>query len=551
MTRRWILVALAACLATAAPGTSKSAGPDLSQIQSRLRLRFEEAAAQSVRHVGGETVHSGSALAAFYEQRLYRPVWVTGDPPHPSALAESVAEALHAANQEGLYPADYHVAVIDPLLSTAPQAATAGAFVDLELALSDGLLTYASHLATGRVDPAACNAQWITAGREVDTVQWLADLVERGDLSAALAEVLPRQAGYARLVAALAAYRRIALAGGWAAVDPGPTLEPAAEGPRVAQLRERLAASGYPTSLRSRPDVFDPALEAAVRHFQERHGLEADGRVGQQTLDELNMPAAARARQIELNLERWRWLPLDLGQRYLVVNVPAFELWVQEGDSTVMRHKVVVGKAYHETPVFSGRLRYMVLNPYWEVPYGIAIKELIPLIRKDLDYLAKEKIQVLEGWGAEERVIDPRTLDWHALGPGHFPYRLRQDPGPLNALGRVKFMFPNAFDVYLHDTPAKGLFAQTRRDFSHGCIRVERPMDLAEYLMSGTNWTREMLEAEIASGRQTTVPMPEPVPIYVEYWTAWVEPDGRVQFRRDIYGRDATLDRAMRLACSP
>jgi len=540
------LVGLVAAAALAAP-----VAPDLATIQSRLRLRLEEAP-NAVRAIDGESIHSAGALIRFYEERLYLPVWIIGDPPHPSGLALQAVAALRSADRQGLYPQDYHVAVIDRLLSDLPHMSEpAAALVDLEVVISDGLLTYADHLAMGRVDPEACGARWITAGKEIDLVQWLSGLVDGGDPQSALDEVTPKQSGYQRLIAALAAYRRIVDNGGWETIDEGPTLETGAEGPRVEQLRRRLAVSGYPTSPASRPDEFDAELEAALRRFQERHGLVPDGRVGPETLEALNVPATDRVRQIELNLERWRWLPLDLGSRYVVVNIPAFQLRVQQDDATVMSSKVVVGKAYHETPVFSGQLRYMVLNPYWQIPDSIAVREELPTIRKDPGYLDKEKIRVLRNWGVEEEEVDPRTVNWSALGPGRFPYRLRQDPGPQNALGRIKFMFPNAFNVYLHDTPAKGLFAQNRRDFSHGCIRVENPLDLAEYLMTGTKWSRQALEAEIESGRQTVVPLPQLVPIYIEYWTAWAEPDGRVQFRRDLYGRDATLDREMRLACGP
>lgn len=522
----------------------------LSEIQSRLRLRFEGESADSMRSVAGDRIHSSRVLGTFYEGRLYRPAWSEGSPAHLSTLAAAVVDGLRNAGRQGLEPLDYHLSSIDHLWAELPRAKDpVGVLVDLDIAISDGLLTYASHMVTGRVDPAACDAQWISVGEELDLATWLEQLVSSGNLTKAMAEIEPHDPGYRRLVAALAAYRRIQASGGWRPIDDGPTLEAGAQEPRVLQLRRRLAASGFSTRAKSRPDEFDEILVAALKRFQERHGLQPDGRLGAQTLAALNVPVESRVRQIELNLERWRWLPLSFGSRYIIVNVPSFELSVKEGEETAMTLKVVVGKTYTKTPVFSEQMRYLVLNPYWEIPREIAVKEQLPLIRKDPSYLGKEKIRVLEGWGAEEREIDPATVDWTSLGPGNFPYRLRQDPGPLNALGQIKFMFPNAFNVYLHDTPAKGLFAQTRRDLSHGCIRVEKPLELAAYLMAGTNWTREALEGEIASGRQTVLPLAVPMPIYIEYWTAWVDADERVQFRRDIYERDATLDRALQIAC--
>ena len=265
------------------------------------------------------------------------------------------------------------------------------------------------------------------------------------------------------------------------------------------------------------------------------------------TRAELNVSVERRVEQLELNLERWRWLPQDLGRRHIIVNIAAFELEVVEDEAVVLAMRVVVGRPYHNTPVFSDTMRYIVLNPYWEVPRKIAVQEILPRIKRDPSYLAREKLRVFKGWGLEAREVDPATVNWSAITPANFPFRLRQDPGPLNALGRVKFVFPNKFNVYLHDTPSRQLFEKTQRDFSHGCIRIQKPIDLAVYLLrQDPRWNRDALLRALDKAVDRSVPLPEPIPIHLLYWTAWADGDGTIQFRPDIYGWDAPLLGAMR-----
>jgi murein L,D-transpeptidase YcbB/YkuD len=297
-------------------------------------------------------------------------------------------------------------------------------------------------------------------------------------------------------------------------------------------------------------DLFDEALEEAVRRFQASHGLESDGAVGRGTLAALNVTAAQRVRQIEVNLERWRWLPQKLGDRYVLVNIAAFHLYVVEGGSSILDMRVVVGRPVRRTPVFSDRMTYLVFNPYWEIPELIAVQDIVPQVRRDLSYLAQMGIKVYQGWGAKAREIDPATInwatEWAVPGPKKFPYRLRQEPGPSNALGRIKFMLPNDHDVYLHDTPARNLFRKEARTFSSGCIRIEKPLELAEYLLQNTPLAaREALEAALASDHNRIVSLPSPLPVHLLYWTSWVDTEGVTHFRQDIYGRDEPLRLAL------
>lgn len=280
--------------------------------------------------------------------------------------------------------------------------------------------------------------------------------------------------------------------------------------------------------------------------FQSRHGLAADGVVGAKTLAAMNVPLEMRVQQLEANLERWRWLPRELGERHVRVNIPGFQLEVRDAGRVVLDMKVVVGRRVRSTPVMSDTIRYLVLNPTWDVPPNLAVQDKLPEIRKNPGYFTEQGIQVLHGWGSDERAIDPTTVDWQAVTPKGFPYHLRQTPGSKNALGRVKFMFPNRWNIYIHDTPSRELFANPERAASSGCIRAERPVDLAAVLLEGApDWTREALEAAIATGRTRTVTLPTPVPVHVEYWTGWVDDEGHVQWRTDIYDRDKALIAAL------
>lgn len=332
-----------------------------------------------------------------------------------------------------------------------------------------------------------------------------------------VAEPVPPHEGYERLQQALERYRQVAGRGEPEPVPPGPTLKPGAEGNRVAALRARLAMAAEaeaaaPLPSTDRPEVFDVSLEMAVLAFQERHGLPADGIAGPSTLAELNRTAEDQIRKIEVNLERWRRLPPDLGERHILVNIAAFRLDAIEDGRSVLDMRVIVGQRHTRTPVLSSAIERVVLNPSWYVPASIASKELWP---KGRSYLRRNGYQVLPGG------------------------KLVQRPGAGNSLGRVKFQFPNRFRVYLHDTPTRSLFDRTVRAFSHGCVRIERPAELAVWaLRDDPRWTPEEIQAVIDSGRETAVTLPEPIPVHIAYWTAWVDDYGALRFGRDVYDLD-------------
>ncbi|MFH1020274.1 MAG: L,D-transpeptidase family protein [Pseudomonadota bacterium] len=339
---------------------------------------------------------------------------------------------------------------------------------------------------------------------------------------------------------ALSQYRQLAAKGGWPQVPAGPTLREGDMDERIPFLRERLIASA---DLAAPADqgflfLFDGLLKEAVQRFQTRHGLTADGIVGTRTLTELNVPIGERIRQLAASLERCQPLPSLLERRHILVNIADFTLKLYEDDKLRLSMPVIVGKTYRQTPVFNGYISSLVLNPSWEVPHSIATKDLLPKIKKNPGYLGQLHLRVFRDWTANTE-IDPATIAWTNLSETRFPYRLRQDPGPANALGRVKFFFPNPYDVYLHDTPSQALFQQDSRTFSSGCIRLARPLDLAVYLLQGTPLgSKDALTAALSREKTQSVAIPSPIAVHIAYMTAWVDREGIVQFRRDIYNRD-------------
>jgi murein L,D-transpeptidase YcbB/YkuD len=468
---------------------------------------------------------------------------------------DALIKTIHEADFRGLKPSDYHLSKIEVILKEARKnqnegkALVPGILIDLDLLLTDAFLIYSSHLLAGCINPETIYPEWSGGScREADLTKLLQTALDSNQIEETLKNLLPTQPEYIRLRQALARYRDIAAKGGWRIVPDGLKMQKGHRGVRVVKLRERLIAEESPDQeLHNSSDLFDDDLEQTVREFQKRYGLKVDGIVGPQTLAALNVPVNERVRQIELNMERWRWLPQNFSQRYILVNIANFELDVFENGKTVMTMRVVVGKRYRRTPVFSGKMTYLVLSPYWYIPRSIAVQDILPMVHKDPDYLIKQNIKVFQGWGAETKEFSSKTIDWTKITDENFNYRFRQEPGPNNSLGRVKFIFPNKFNVYLHDTPHRELFAKSVRTFSSGCIRVEKPIELAEYLLRDSHeWTREDILAAIDKGIEKTVWLPEPIEVHLLYWTAWANEDGSIQFRNDIYGRDKLLDDALR-----
>lgn len=497
---------------------------------------FEPAIRAAIAAEPGRDTEIVAALTGFYQGRDFRPAWTEDE--RRNARGAAAIEVLRRAGEDGLEPGDYTVDL------------TRGGAAAIEVGISRAVLRYACDLRAGRVTPdPADDGGFYLPRRPKPLCAALAGAADAPDIAIYLAGFAPKSPEYARLKATLARYRDLAAAGGWTSVSAsaGAALKVGMRDPRVGELRRALAERADGTGeTAGEQELFDFDLETALRRFQTRHGLAADGVFGPATQAALDVPVEARIRQIVRNLERRRSMPDELGRRHLLVNLADFTLTLADGPRIVFEARVIVGAPYQRSPVFSVAVTAVELNPYWRVPDRIARLELLPHIQGDPNYLADNNLQVLTIRNGRTVVVDPETVDWSALGPDRFPYLLRQEPGLENALGRIKLQMPNRWDVYLHDTPARELFERTVRSFSHGCIRVQNPFDLAALLVGpDTGWDRGALYEAAANGERRMLRLKEPVPVHIVYLTARINRDGSVHFRDDVYGRDRALDAAL------
>ncbi|MEN8258755.1 MAG: L,D-transpeptidase family protein [Thermodesulfobacteriota bacterium] len=527
------------------------------EIQNYLRKMIEAEAGNGQFICRGQAICAAPIIPLFYERRAFQPCWSRNG--QISANAAELIDALSNADAEGLRPADYHLYTIRLLLSKLDRLQGEGNFlaseelVDLDLLLTDAFFLYGSHLLKGRINPETIDEQWVSGDSTADLAAILEEALNSRGLATALQRLRPPHDGYRRMIEALANLRDIASRGGWPVVGTGFSLQKGVRHRRVYALRQRLMLSGdYDASVITSENLFGEKLDAAVYRFQKRHGLETDGIVGPKTLAALNVPVEIRMRQIKTNMERWRWIPHDLGRRYILVNIADFTLKVFDNSQKVLESRVVVGKPHRSTPLFSDSVEYLVINPYWYLPETIIVEDVAPKIISDPDYLARQRIKVFAMGSNERQELDPAAIDWAGISKENLPYKLRQEPGPLNALGRVKIMFPNKFSIYLHDTPRQELFQKTARDFSSGCIRVENSVELASYLLGNDPlWSMEHIIAKMESGQRQGVTLPEQMPIHILYWTAWGDEEGRMHFRKDVYDRDKLLATALDGMVSP
>ncbi|HUG99457.1 MAG TPA: L,D-transpeptidase family protein [Gammaproteobacteria bacterium] len=525
-----VVTMLAVTLLAAPPTGLAAEGPPLTeQLQLRIGALAEDP------RVAGQTVADRWFLTRFYERRQFNPAWGS------AAKREQLLAAVAGSVRHGLNPEDYHRTALSGLVGALPGESPAALLTELDILATDALTRLAFHLQFGKVNPEQLESSW-NFSRDVGSVSpvtAIRSLLRVDDLVAALDALAPDNDYYRGLLDALAAYRQIAAAGGWPPIEGGETLRVEMRSARVVPLRALLRITGDLPA--DEPDgdgeYFEPALEAAVMRFQVRHGLEGDGAVGRRTLAALNVPVEARIEQLRVNLERVRWVFRDLDERFLVVNIARFRVVLVQGLRVVWGTRAVVGRPYRQTPVFKARMTYLEFNPTWTVPPTILAKDLLPELRQDPTALQRKNMSVLDFQG---RRVDPATVDWATIPARGFPYVIRQEPGPLNALGRVKFMYPNPHHVYMHDTPAREHFAHSERTFSSGCIRLEQPLELARILLAGTEWDDEAIERLLASGRTRVVNLSQPIMVLMLYGTA-VPEGGRMHFAADVYRRDARL----------
>lgn len=513
----------------------------------------------------------------FYRERQFKLGWFRQHQLVPQA--QTMLSVIAKAKDEGLDPKDYQIKDFSKMLASLEQAradtARRNALErEIDVALSGTYFNWASDFYRGITNPRDNKNKgidWDVKRNKIKLHHALMTILRERESTYPYYEFAPLHEEYDHLKKALAALRTRQAAGGWPTLPAGTKLKPGTVSPTVALLRQRLlgsesmlspdssatpvqpAAGTTPVRTVSNTtntapaagEAYGPDLVAAVKAFQQDAGLKADGIVGGETLRQLNVPIGDRIDQVILNMERWRWLPKRFEPDYLLVNIPEYKLHVIEKNKEVMNMRVIVGKALNATPVFSDRLEYVVLAPYWNVPFSIIDKEFREkLVANASGFLERLDMEVVKGSGRKAVPVDPNSIDWANVTQNNFRYTVRRRPGPKNDLGDVKFIFPNSNDIYLHDTPHDELFGQDKRGFSHGCVRVEEPIKLATYLLRNKEgWSQEAIVDTIANRREKYVSVKEKLPVYLVYFTAWADANGRVHFRDDIYGHDKVLAR--------
>ncbi len=536
-------VLLLCLLFSAAPAPGAGPGQTLHNALTRL-LDNQPTAALDMITTGTDPATIDRALLSLYIKKDIQPLWITNN--LPDSRAQALLVTLQESILEGLNPDDYKVAEI---LTLWPRE-DASSLARLDVLLTLALGRYVADMREGSADPCQLNPKLFAAARdhEVDILQVVNEALQSEDLGAFLKNQAPSHEAYRGLRKALADYRELQQDGGWKTIADGPTIKPGMTDPRIPLIVERLVKTGELESDAHNGRQYDQKLTDAVRRFQHRFLLEVDGIVGKKTLAAMNIPLSKLIERIILNMERWRWLPHRLNGKRIFVNIAGFQLFGATDEQVEITMPVIVGKVYHKTPVFTGSLHYLEINPFWNIPNSIAENEMVPHMQKDPDYLSKKNIRIFEGWQENAPEIDPTAIDWQTIGKGIRRYRLRQDPGPDNALGRIKFMFPNVNNIYLHDTPAHALFLKTTRNFSHGCIRVMRPLELGEYLLEGNKKPLkvEQLKKLVESNKRKVILLDKQLPVHILYRTVRASAaTGKLFFYPDVYQRDALLAKAL------
>jgi murein L,D-transpeptidase YcbB/YkuD len=497
-----------------------------------------EAGSDTFSTVVAEASGDDAAVGGFYAARAYRPLWTgSGDAGRRAAFFAALLRADDHGLPPDLYDAQGLMARFAAVRSEAQRAR-------LEVDVTRAFLRFATHLQSGFIDPASVDPGIV---REVPRRDGRAtlDLFAGADPAAFIAGLAPQAPQYAELQRARLDLVAAIGAGGWGPKVVADRLEPGDSGPQVVQLRDRLVALGY-LDANARPD-FDESLSRAVQHFQIDNGMTPDGIAGEGTIAEINRDPEERLGSVLVAMERLRWMNgVPLGQRHIWVNLPDFTAKVIDDGRLTFETVTVVGQNRPDTrsPEFSDLMEFMVVNPTWNVPRSITVKEYLPMLQKNPN--AAGHLRIVDRQG---RLIDRGAVDFTQFTASNFPFSMSQAPSDGNALGLVKFMFPNQWNIYLHDTPHKPLFEKEVRAFSHGCIRLGRPFDLAYTLLARqTNDPQGLFQSHLATRKETTVSLDQPVPVHLVYFTAWPNAGGRIDYRRDVYGRDAAIFEAMRAA---
>lgn len=512
---------------------SLAAGPVEDEIK-RLLSSFNTGDADLF---GDAKLDTAIMMPRFYEQRGHTTGW------YGTGNEQQLFTELNRGVEQGFRPTDFNLPLLYELQDTAKlgEPSDIAAF---DLVATDAAIKLIHHMVFGKVDPSKLDSSWNFSRPIIQSEPSavLNEFLDGEGFSALMGRINLDVAQYRQLVDALKTYRDIEHRGGWASVPDGTVLKPGISDPAVAVLRERFLHEGvaqetaFQTSATTgSEDTYDDALVEAVKAFQTRHGLEADGVIGTRSFESLNRTASERVDQLRLSLERARWLMRDLADDFVLVNIAGARTYFIKGD-TVWTTRSVTGSAYRKTPVFRDDIQYMEFNPTWTVPASIFRKDKLPRIRENPGYLTRNNYTVVQS--SDRMPVNASSVNWASDNPG---VTLVQQPGPSNALGRVKFMFPNEHAVYLHDTNQQDLFDRNERNLSSGCVRLEHPFEFASLLMEGQpDWSSERMNAILDSGKTTRIDLEKPIPVLLTYWTAWVE-EGSVHFREDPYERDAPI----------
>ena len=521
-----LVFATTVCMATVSATLSQSAAnPELQRL-----LRADELI------IAGNRILADETLLEIYEGNGFSLFWQNGQ------NIKELLELIEKAPEHGLDPSDYFVGQVRDILEARNDNSSGLSSAESDVLLTGSLLRYGYHRRLGKVNASKLDPD-INFRREAFRDQpphiTIKQILEAPTMQGFIDMAAPSGPVYQRLQHWLQEYRQLAAAGGWPAVPEGPTLRKGDDDPRVSSIRARLAASGeLPASADRRSTVFDEQLGSAVRLFQQRHALDDDGIVGKQTITAMNVPVEDRVNQLRTSLERLRWVNQEAEDTLVAVNIASYRVFFFEDGELEWTTRAMVGKSYRQTPIFRGDIAYMEFNPTWTIPPGILRNDTLPAIKRDPNYLASKNIRVIDRNG---NFVDPSTVNWNQYSKG-VPYTLRQDPGPNNALGTVKFIFPNPHFVFLHDTPSRELFDRPERAFSSGCIRVENPLKLAELLMKDPEkYSKAKFEEVVASRQTQRLNLTENIPVVILYLTAGLADDGHVMFLKDIYNRDQTV----------
>jgi murein L,D-transpeptidase YcbB/YkuD len=505
------------------------AGPPTAEVSDSLRSHV------ATRAVNNERLIEPAAVDSFYRARQFRTAWDTHD-------VSDIVVAIQGVSADGLTPADYHLDAIETLRKGTERLTSAKAAADLDILLTDAVAGMVDHLRYGKVKPSTLNASWNVDPRKgaPPLSEELTKVAGGGSVARAMANERPQHLIYRGLMDALARYRQQIAAGGWGdPVPDGKSIKPGGIDRRIPAIRARLRASGdLAAGSRSDSTRYDPALVKAVKAFQEAHRQDPNGVIDADLVKAMNVTAEERANQVRANLERARWVLNGLGDDFLLVNLPAFKAYLIRGGRNVWESRTQIGDEAMQTPTFRAEMKTIVLNPDWTVPPTILAEEVLPAMQRGENYLAQKKLVVLD---ANNQEVDPKSIDWQNATPQTFPYTLRQPPDEENALGKVKFLFPNPYSIYLHDTPARTLFNAETRTFSHGCIRIEHPLELAQLLLQGqSGWDAGRIQKTLDSGDKVDINLEHTLPVLIVYWTVSVGASG-VHTNQDIYNLDAPL----------